>query len=160
MLAVRPRGNVPMRPLKWTIEAVGREFKLAQNTVRKILHQGGAEPDQGGCYSTEQVVSCLFGDLRAERLRKERELVRKYSNENRIVEANYLDRAELMKGFAQVADAMVSIISTSALSREEKENLQRELAGIPIICENVAHAQTRLPRKGNGQKPAEDGSES
>src|SRR6516162_1208231 len=96
----RPRGNVPMRPLRWTIEAIGREFRLAQNTVRKILHQGGAEPDGTGCYSTEQVVSCLFGDLRAERLRKERELVRKYSNENRIVEANYLDRAELMKGFA------------------------------------------------------------
>jgi hypothetical protein len=149
-----------MRPLKWTIEAIGREFKLAQNTVRKILNQGGAERAADGTYTTEQVTACLFGDFRAERLRKERELVRKYELENQITEANYLDRAELMKGFAQVADAMVSIISTSALSREEKENLQRELAGIPIICENVAHAQTRLPRKGNGQKPEEDGSES
>jgi hypothetical protein len=107
MAAVRPRGNVPMRPLRWTIEAVGREFKLAQNTVRKILHQGGAEPDGNGCFSTEQVVSCLFGDLRAERLRKERELVKKYRRENSITEASVLNRVALSQGFAAIADAMV-----------------------------------------------------
>jgi hypothetical protein len=147
-----------MRPLKWTIEAVGREFKLAQNTVRKILHQGGAEPDASGCFSTEQVVSCLFGDLRAERLRKERELVKKYALENAITEATLLRKDSLMAGLSGIADAMTAIIATSALSRAEKENLQRELAGIPIVLENVARGQTRL-RRGNGQTPEEDQSE-
>jgi hypothetical protein len=156
MPAVRPRGNVSLKPLKWTAESVGREFKLAATSATKILNQGGAEPAADGTYSTEQVVACLFGDLRAERLRKERELVRKYSLENQITEASLLDRAALMKGFSAVADAMVSIISTSGLTRDEKENLQRELAGVPIICENVARAQTRLRRSKSGQTP-EDG---
>ena len=152
--APRPRGNVPMRPLKWTVEAIGREFKLAQNTVRKILHQGGAEPDGTGCYSTEQVTACLFGDLRAERLRKERELVRKYQLENETTEANLLDRAALMAGFAQVADAMVHRIMASELSREAKEDLLRDLAGIPIVVENVADKQSRY--RGAKNRPAEE----
>jgi len=47
---------------------MSREFKLAPATVKKILNQSGALPDAGGCYSTEQVTACLYGDLRAERL--------------------------------------------------------------------------------------------
>src|SRR6516164_7958386 len=160
MPAVRPRGNVPMRPLAWTIEAIGREFKLAQNTVRKILHQGGAEPDANGCYSTEQVVACLFGDLRAERLRKERELVRKYRIGNEAAEASLLDRSELMKAFSALADAMVSRILSSELSREVKEDLLKDLATIPITIESVARSQTKLRRSKSGQTAEEDGSES
>jgi len=160
MAAVRPRGNVPMRPLRWTIEAVGREFKLAQNTVRKILHQGGAEPDGNGCFSTEQVVSCLFGDLRAERLRKERELVKKYRRENSITEASVLNRVALSQGFAAIAYAMVCRIMASELSREAKEDLLKDLSSIPVVIKNVARAQTRLPRRANGQTPEEDESES
>ena len=91
--------------------------ELAQNTVRKIMHQGGAEPDASGCYSTEQICACLFGDLRAERLRKERELVRKYRIENETAEANLLDRAALMQGLAGIADAMVCRIMSSALDK-------------------------------------------
>jgi hypothetical protein len=53
MSAVRPRGNVPKSPLRWTIERASIEFKLAANTLRKVLNQGGAEPDQTGCYSTQ-----------------------------------------------------------------------------------------------------------
>jgi hypothetical protein len=147
-----------MRPLKWTIEAAGREFKLAQNTVRKILNQGGAEPDAGGCYTTEQICACLFGDLRAERLRKERELVRKYQFENEITTCNYLDRSALSAAFSGIANAMVSIVMTSALDREAKENLLKELAGIPIAIEGVAARQSKLRSK-NGQEPEGDGDE-
>jgi hypothetical protein len=140
-----------MRPLAWTIEAIGREFKLAQNTVRKILHQGGAEPDASGCYSTEQICACLFGDLRAERLRKERELTRKYRLENAIVEASVLDRASLSGALAMIADAMKSRMEASELSRAAKEDLLHDLASIPITLNGVADRQSALPRRRNGQ---------
>jgi hypothetical protein len=149
-----------MRPLRWTVEAIGREFKLAQNTVRKILHQGGVEPDANGCYSTEQVTACLYGNLHAEKIRKERELVRKYQLENEITEASVLNRADLMKGLAGIADAMTSIISTSGLTTEEKENLLRELSSVPLILNTVARTQTKLRRSKNGQAVEEDASES
>jgi hypothetical protein len=154
----RPRGNISLQPLRWSIEAVSREFKLAANTARKILHQGGVEPDGVGTYSTEQVVSCLFGNLHAEKIRKERELVRKYRIENETSEANLLDRTELMKGFAALADAIVFRITSSELSREAKEDLLRDLSTIPVVISNVARRQTRLPR-GNGTRPESEGEE-
>lgn len=92
------------------VDRASGEFKLAANTLRKMLNQGGAEPDAVGCFSTEQLCRAVFGDLRPERLRKERELTRKYQLENAIVEASVLDRSELMKGLAMVADAMTSRI--------------------------------------------------
>jgi hypothetical protein len=150
-----------MRPLKWTVEAAGREFKLAQNTVRKILHQGDAKPDATGCYSTEQICACLYGDLRAERLRKERELVRKYRLENEATEGNLLDRAALTASFAELADAMKQAVMHSGMPREACENFLHNLATWPLRLETVARRQSKLSRKRNGQKPEadEDGDE-
>jgi hypothetical protein len=146
-----------MKPLKWTNESAAREFRVAPVALSKYLRQAGITGDGAGCYSTEQICQAVFGDLRAERLRKEQQLTRRYQLENEIMESHFLDRAALTKGFAQLADAMTSIILRSGLTREEKENLQRELAGVPIIYENVARSQTQLRRsKKNGQKLAED----
>lgn len=148
MTVQRPRGNVPKSPLRWTIERASHEFKIAPATLRKILQ--GTEPDQGGCYPTEQICRCLFGDLQSEKIRKERELTKKYQLENAITEAAFVNRVELMKGFAALADAMTSRIMSSNVDRSVKEDLLNDLAGVPLILENVAHAQTKLRRGGNG----------
>ena len=144
----RPRGNVPASPLRWSIERASGEFKLAANTLRKILNQGGAEPDHG-CYTTQQICHCVFGDLHSEKVRKERQLVRKYEIENQISEASLLDRAEIAKGLASVADAMVARIMSADVPRSVKEDLLTDLAGVPLVLEETAHRQTRLSR-GNG----------
>jgi hypothetical protein len=162
MEAVRPRGDVSAQAWRWSIERASGEFKLAANTLRKILNQGGAKPDAGGCYTTQQICQCLYGDLRAERLPKERELTRKYSVENQIVEANLLDRTALARVFATIADAFVSrVMSVQGLSRREKEDLLKDLATWPLALQEVADRQTKLPssRRGNGQTLKEDGNE-
>jgi hypothetical protein len=158
---MRPRGNVPAQALRWSIERASGEFKLAANTLRKILNQGGATPDAGGRYTTQQICQCLYGDLRAERLRKGRELTRKYSLENEIVEGNLLDRSALARVFATIADAISARIMSSELSRSAKEDILKDLSSWPLALEEVADRQTKLPpRGGNGQAPQEDGSES
>src|SRR5262245_31235153 len=74
-----PRSNVPVQKLKWSLDRASREFKLAPQTLRKYLHQGGVEPDEDRCFSTMQICECVYGDLKAERLRKERELTKRYA---------------------------------------------------------------------------------
>jgi len=97
---------------------------LATKTLRKYLHQGGVEPDEDGCFSTMQICECVYGDLRAERLRKERQLTRRYTLENEITEGNLLDRHELMRTFSVIADAMVTRInSATELPRNVREDL-------------------------------------
>jgi hypothetical protein len=156
-MPVRPRSNVPSKPLCWSIDRASREFKLAQNTLRKYLHQGGAEPDAGGCYSTEQLCKAIFGDLRAERLRKERELTKKYQLENAITEGNLLDRQALARTFGLIADAMVTRInSATELPRTVREDILRELSTWPLAIEEVAHRQSRLPRGRGNVQTSED----
>jgi hypothetical protein len=150
MVALRARGNVPKAPLRWSIDRWSTEFKLAANTLRKYLTQGGAEPDQTGCYTTTQICEALYGDLKAERLRKERELTRRYQLENEITEATVVNRAELMKGLAALADAMVSRIMSANVDRSIKEDLLHDLSTVPLVLREVADKQSKLRRNGNG----------
>jgi hypothetical protein len=149
---VRRSTNVPRAALRWSIERASAEFKLAQNSLRKYLNQGGAEPDEGGCYTTTQIVECIHGDLRAERLRKERELTKKYALANAITEGSVLDRAELSSVFAAIADAVSTrIMSASEIPRHVREDVLREIATWPLALEEVSARQTKLPRRRNGQ---------
>jgi hypothetical protein len=139
--------------LKWFCDRAAIEFSLASHTLRKALAKNSAAPDADGLYTTAQIVAAIYGSMHIEKLATQRELRRKLELENAITTATVLDRSALMKGFAQVADAMTFIISTSGLSREAQEDLQRQLATIPLVCDNVARSQTKLRLSKNGQKP-------
>jgi len=79
---------------------------------------------------------------------------------NLIVQASVLNRAELEKGFAAIAEALVgAVMSSEGMSRQAKEDFLRNLSGWPLVLENVAKRQTCLQR-GNGKTPEGDGNES
>jgi hypothetical protein len=153
-----PKTNVPAQALRWSLNRASNEFRLAPQTLRKFLHQSGIEPDATGCYSTLQICACVYGDLRSEKLRKERELTRKYQLENEITMGNLLDRAALSKTFALIADAMVSRINAATeVPRNVREDLLRDLARWPDSIQEVASRQSRLPRtRRDGQTGEED----
>ena len=77
-------------------------------------------------------------------------MTKKYELENAITEGSFLNRSELVKGLSTVADAMTSRIMATDVSRSVKEDLLNDLAIVPIVLANVAHAQTKL-RRGNGR---------
>jgi hypothetical protein len=80
--------------------------------------------------------------------------------ENAITAASVLNRAELEKGLAAIADAFVSrLMAAQEVPRHVKEDLLKDLSSWPIVLEEVAHAQSRLPR-GKRARHDEDGSES
>jgi len=90
----------------------------------------------------------------------QREITRKLALENAITTGSVLNRAELEKVFAAIANALASrVMSVQGLSRQEKEDLLKDLSSWPLALEDVAHAQTRLPR-GKGKRHEEDQSES
>jgi len=79
---------------------------------------------------------------------------------NLIVQASVLNRAELEKGFAAIAEALVgAVMSSEGMSRQAKEDFLRNSSGWPLVLENVAKRQTCLQR-GNGKTPEGDGNES
>jgi hypothetical protein len=105
---------------------------------------------------TQQIACAIYGALHVEKLKTRREITRKLELENAVTKASVLRRSEVAKGLAQVADAMVSRIMVSDLSRSAKEDLLKDLASIPLMLKDVAHAQSRLSVRGNGQTLEED----
>lgn len=85
-----------------------------------------------------------------EKLATQKEVRRKLELENAITTGSVLNRAELEKVMAAIADAFVSRVrSVQGLSRQEEEDLLKELSSWPLALEDIAARQTRLPR-GNG----------
>jgi hypothetical protein len=153
------KSNVPAAALRWSIERAGIEFGLTSQTLRKSLVKTSATPDAAGLFSTKQIIAAIYGTFDQEKLATQRELTKKYQIANSIAEAHLLNRSELMKGLATVADAMTSRIMAADVSRSVKEDLLKDLASVPLVLENVAHAQDRLPNV-KGPRSEEDQSES
>jgi hypothetical protein len=153
--------NVPKVALRWSIERAGHEFGLASHTLRKALAKASEIAGPDGCYGTKQIVAATHGSMEVEKLATQREIRRKLELENEITTGSFVNKDAIMAGLGQVAAAMVSIIATSGLSKDAQESLQRELAGIEIVVEDAACAQTKLPRRSrNGQTPENEASES
>jgi hypothetical protein len=136
----RSKSNVPQaEALRWNVEKASTEFGVARNTLKKILNQNFIRPDPDGLYTTRQLCEGLFGSMHVEKLATQKEIREKLQLENQITRGQMLSRSELAKGLAQVADAMVCRIAASELSRSAKEDLLKELAGIPLMLKDVAH---------------------
>jgi hypothetical protein len=153
------KSNLPQdRPLRWNIEKAATEFGLSMMTLRKSLNKTSAEPDSGGLYTTRQIAGAVYGGaFSEEKLRTQRQLTRKLELENSITEANVLNRSELMKGLAMIADAITSRIMAAEVPRSVKEDLLKDIAAIPLVLKEVAHAQSRLRVNGNGTHNGDDG---
>jgi hypothetical protein len=144
-----------METLHWSIERASREFNLAPVTLSKFLRQSDIVPDESGCFTTAQLCSAIYGDLRAERLRKERELTKRYRIENEVSEGNLLNRASVTASLAEMADAMKQAVMNSGMPREACENFLRNLATWPVRLQTVARAQSKRPRRSNGETEEE-----
>jgi hypothetical protein len=102
------KSNVPAAALRWSVERAGIEFGLASHTLRKSLVKNAATPDADGLFTTKQIVAAIYGSMHIEKLATQRELRRKLELENAITVGSVLNRAELMKGLAAIADAFAS----------------------------------------------------
>jgi hypothetical protein len=149
-MSVQTKSNLPQHePLKWNLRKAAVEFGTTVDTLKKSLNQISAEPDVDGLYTTGQLIQARFGELHQEKVRTQRALAEKLELENSITKGNTLNRSELAKGFAAIADAISArIMASGELSREAREDILRDLSSIPVVIADVARKQSRL--RGNG----------
>jgi len=160
-MAGRTRSNVPKAALKFAVERAAIEFGTTSQTLRKALNKASIRADADGLFTTAQIVTALFGEMHQEKLKTQRELTRKHALANAVVEAGLLDRAELAKTFATLADAISSrIMSATELPRSVREDVLRDIASWPLALEDVKARQSRLPRRRNGARRDDDDDDS
>ena len=161
MAVGRPRGNIPRRPLRWSIDAAAPEFGMGVNTLRKLLNQASAAPGEDGCYSTAQLLSAIYGRMHEEKLRTQEQLTKKYELANRVTEGQLVDKEALIQGFTQLGEALREVVMRDQnLSRESKEDFLHNLATWPIIITDAVDKQTKRPRRSKNGETEESVDES
>ena len=83
-------------------------------------------------------------DYNRQRIKTEKERAEKLRLENQIIRSEYLKRSDVARGQAMIADAIGSRIMAADIPRSVKEEVLKDLAALPLILEEVAHAQSRL----------------
>jgi hypothetical protein len=156
MSGVQTRSNVPQtEALRWNLKKAAIEFRISKDTLRKNLNQVSATPGEDDCYSTEQITGAVFGDLYNARLRVENERFERLRLENEFTRGEVLNRRELERCFAEIADAIVSrVMSIHELSRETKEDILRELSRSAVIIDETATKQTK--HRANGRSDEDE----
>jgi hypothetical protein len=79
--------------------------------------------------------------------------------ENAITTGSILNRAELAKTFAELADALQQSVLNSDLPRSAKENFLHNLSSWPLRLETIARNQTRFRGAKNGPAEEDQGEE-
>jgi len=135
--------NIPNTPSRWSVAAAGREFDFAQATLERKIRDAGETPDAGGAYTTKAIARAIYGSLFAERLRRVTEEADRVALANAVSRGELLPRGEPARTFAEVVDAIVCVIRNSGLSRFDQEQIQKNLASIPLIIEDAARRQDK-----------------
>jgi hypothetical protein len=78
--------------------------------LSSALAQISAVAGEDYCYTTQQICEALFGVMHQEKIASQKEIRKRYALENQITTASVLNRAELAKGFAAIADALLGTV--------------------------------------------------
>jgi hypothetical protein len=107
--------------IRWTVARAAVEFNCDRHTLTTHLKRAG------DCYTTQQIVAALHGDIDAAKLR----LTNAQAGRAEVALAK--ERGEVLpvdiafQAAANVMFAVRRVIETSALSNEEKDQIYAEL---------------------------------
>jgi hypothetical protein len=124
------QSNVPTCGLRWSLDAIEREFDISEKTFVKKSAAAGERRGDDGCYSTEQIARSIFtkkwraqlSKLTAERTKAELDLSKATKT---IVET---DLATAL--VEALSDEVRRIVQGSLLSEQDKADCMRQLEGI------------------------------
>jgi hypothetical protein len=117
-MSVQTKSNLPQdEALKWNLAKAAIEFSTTADTLKKALNQISASPDPDGLFTTAQLCEAIYGSMYKAKLATQHELTRKLELENAITTASVVNRAELERVFAELADALVGVVKNSNLDR-------------------------------------------
>src|SRR5262245_21288315 len=117
-----------IKPIRWTRERAGMEFRIDSRALSKNLRKAEIEPGKDDCFTTLQICAAVFGDIASERLRLVKEQADKLALENAEKRRDLISVSELSPVINRaIAAIKARISSASNLDREDKDKLLHEL---------------------------------
>jgi hypothetical protein len=130
--------NVGSQPIKWKLRRASAELGVSISTLVTKLNEAGQTADESKTFPTRSIVAALYDDAHRERLAKTIAERRHKELETAILKGDYLNQTDLERTISQVAEGMLQIIKSSALSRQAQDDIRRQIAAIPVIIRDVA----------------------
>jgi hypothetical protein len=123
----KQHSNIPDNP-RWSFDTASREFSCHRDTLRKRLSAGGIEPGEDGCYATVDVVTALFGNLHAARIRKTNEEADNVSLRNSIIRKQMLPADEFEIVLSHFFQIMRQELLGSSIPEDARNSLLSHLS--------------------------------
>ncbi len=140
-------------PLRWQLRTAATEFGWTTESLGRKLNQAGQVPGADKCYSTAQIVSALFGNISAERLRKTAAEADNWELKNAVLRGESLPRGLLTPALEQIFVVIKQLIMGSSMTTAEKRDLLNTIATWPVAVRTVATKaakQVKLAEDNNG----------
>jgi hypothetical protein len=150
------------QPLRWSLEVAAREMDWNRDTLRKKLVQADQVPALDGTYSTRQLLTAIYGDIDAERLRKTKEEADNMALKNAILRGESLPKGLMTPAMEEVFIVVKQMVTASSMTTLEKRDLLNTIANWPVAVKNVAQkaskqiALVKEAGKANGNGEAEE----
>jgi phage terminase Nu1 subunit (DNA packaging protein) len=120
----------PDVPARWSLRGASAEFGCAIETLRTALRQAHVEAGEDERYSTRQICSALFGDLKAEKTGLTRAQREHWELENKQAAGILINVDDAIGMVHQFTYAIRQKILMSGLTDKGKNNLLLELQRI------------------------------
>jgi hypothetical protein len=124
--------NIGSEPLRWSLDAVEREFGVGRKTMQRRLVDAEINPGPDGLYTTGQIFTALSGDLKAARLKKLVGEAEQVQLRNAITKRQMLEASSVYSCLEKVFVVMKAEILGSGIPQEMKHSLLSHLSEIEV----------------------------
>lgn len=118
--------------IRWTIHRAADEFGIERHTLAGKMKRSECVVGSDGCYSTQQIATVIFDDLKAEQIRKTRAEADGHEIANRQKLGQLVDVEEFCRRYDPVFLDVKRLVMSSKLTDQEKDDL---LAGMAKLLE-------------------------
>ena len=117
-------------PIRWTLHKACAEFVINRKTLERRIAEASIIAGEDGCYSTQQIMEAITGDIHGERLLKTRAERESVELKNARIRRELVSAAEVSRCMAGTIILIRQEILGSVLPEDTKHSVLRHLADI------------------------------
>lgn len=117
-------------PIRWTLHKACSEFVINRKTLERRISEASIIAGEDNCYSTQQILSAITGDIHGERLLKTRAERESVELKNARIRRDFVSTAEVGRCMASTIILIRQEILGSMLPEDTKHSILRHLADI------------------------------